>query len=655
MITSVNLCGIPFQSSTDSTRLQMASKQIQQTLTHKNCEIPYVIDENYDKISKYSELGVYFAKDDGHVVFKNDDIIIVTYKNLGIEIHEVPIIRKTHSVYASELRNILNTGDYFKKNDVLFEYDCFNGGIPCWGYNVFSAYDVWFGFNHEDSIVVSESFAQKAKLNMCEKIYLPIYEFTILDPIYNDPDNWKYFPAVNQPIHKSILCQHFIPKTSDTELPNITNMKNKVIQLLRSMSVSDYVKINQKCGLQQFKKEVVQTKLRNAYISGFKIHKINQNRVLLDKNLQNTLDFLYKKYNNFIVDTYKELTSHFTDKFSRQILKRFYIYKENDESKLNIEGINIKECIYLLEFEIRSEDTSVIGDKFTNRFAGKGVCSLIMPDDLRPIALETNKPIDLSFNPFSVYSRMNIGQVIDGAIAKTVMCCDNFIRNNPDQVKETINWLNNNIIKYIYENDHYYNRVNELEQKLEDEDFKQHFLNDIYQKNLYIEAPSFTHIDLINLNKNWINPNESVLIKKKAIDYIKDRLKLKNDFTITSDIVRKNIFCVPMYVNKLYKLTKTTMNSRDFGLVKDITQQPVRGRAQGGGSRLGQMEVEGLLAGGCEKSVKELLTVKSDHNEEKRKLTSQVIETGDYNMDSNIESIGRTKKVVSTILTFLKE
>ena len=70
MITSVNLCGTPFQSNTDSTRLQMASKQIQQTITHLNCDIPYVIDENYDKITKY------YISQDHYKIQTNDTRLI---------------------------------------------------------------------------------------------------------------------------------------------------------------------------------------------------------------------------------------------------------------------------------------------------------------------------------------------------------------------------------------------------------------------------------------------------------------------------------------------------------------------------------------------------------------------------------------------------
>lgn len=413
MITSVNLCGSPFQSNTDSTRLQMVSKQVQQTLTHVNCEIPYVIDQNYDKISKYSKTGIQFAKGSGSILFKNSEIIVVNYDHGGLEIHEIPAIKKTHGVYATCLRNVMDQDTKFNKGDIIFEYDCFSNGIPSWGYNVNTAYDNFFGWNHEDALVLSESFAEKAKITMTEKIVLPIYEFTILDPIYNNSEDFVYFPNIGRPLNKNILCQSFIPKTRTDEIFSITNIKKQVVNMLKNMSLSDYIKMNQKeTEVSQFKKEVIKTKLKDATVAGIKIHKLKPGVKLLDKKLNTVLESLFNTYGNFIIDTYNDLNGVFDETFSKEILKKHYVYQYDSkrQSKSNLENeINLKECIYILEFEIAHEDSSSLGDKFSNRFAGKGVCSLILPDELRPIAMESNEPIDIVFNPFGTFSRMNLG------------------------------------------------------------------------------------------------------------------------------------------------------------------------------------------------------------------------------------------------------
>jgi hypothetical protein len=75
---------------------------------------------------------------------------------------------------------------------------------------------------------------------------------------------------------------------------------------------------------------------------------------------------------------------------------------------------------------------------------------------------------------------------------------------------------------------------------------------------------------------------------------------------------------------KLYKLTKHICNARDFGPVKQITKQPLKGRAKSGGSRIGQMEIKNNLSPrSSNRSIKilsnsgKLLTSKVEDNPER--------------------------------------
>ncbi len=146
MIVSVSLNTIPFLSSTDSTRASMSAKQIQQALTSLNCEVPYVIGSDYRTVTETSRMGIILAKDDGEVIYKNRDILIVKYNNLNKtqDIH-IPPIKKTSSSFGTKLRNSLESGKKFQKGDILAEYDCFMNGVPSYGYNVFTAYMPYFG------------------------------------------------------------------------------------------------------------------------------------------------------------------------------------------------------------------------------------------------------------------------------------------------------------------------------------------------------------------------------------------------------------------------------------------------------------------------------------------------------------------------------
>jgi DNA-directed RNA polymerase subunit beta len=67
-----------------------------------------------------------------------------------------------------------------------------------------------------------------------------------------------------------------------------------------------------------------------------------------------------------------------------------------------------------------------------------------------------------------------------------------------------------------------------------------------------------------------------------------------------------------MYVMKLDHMVEDKIHMRSIGPYSLITQQPLGGKAQGGGQRFGEMEVWALLGHGAAYVLKEMLTIKSD-------------------------------------------
>ncbi|MCL2043712.1 MAG: DNA-directed RNA polymerase subunit beta [Treponema sp.] len=72
------------------------------------------------------------------------------------------------------------------------------------------------------------------------------------------------------------------------------------------------------------------------------------------------------------------------------------------------------------------------------------------------------------------------------------------------------------------------------------------------------------------------------------------------------------IFCGVIYFLKLHHLVDDKMHARSTGPYSLVTQQPLGGKAQFGGQRLGEMEVWALEAYGAAHTLQELLTIKSD-------------------------------------------
>lgn len=649
-ITSINLSTIPGLGSCDSTRLQMSSKQMAQTLVHRDCDIPYFVSSSYHQLSNNSSLGIYFAIDDGEVIYKTDDFMILYYKNHDkIECKSVPPIKKTSQCFASSLRYCLTTGDTFQKNDIIYEYNEFRSGVPSFGYNTFMAYMNFFGFNHEDGLVISESFANRAKGEFVDKIIIPIYEYTFMQPQYEDDDGlFIYFPNIGEQINNHTVCTYLEPKEKKRYTTSV--LTDEVKKMLKKMSLSDLFSLRHNNST-MFCSTSAHTELCDGKVSGIKIHKPanNRNRSLLDKQLENVLENIYSSYKEFVVKDCTEVYEKLGEDYAKQLAKTYLLYTD---SNANVNRHNLSQAVYILELEIEKESPSTLGDKFCNRYAGKGVASIILPDEYRPIAMQSNQPIDYIYSPFGVFSRMNLAQLLEVVVSKNVQYCESKIKKNPKNTASVLSWLNNNII-YHLNDDEYFNDVKNLISQINnDEEIANQFYNEVKENNLYVQGPAFSETRTKELLENSVAPNETILITRESLKYYRDKLGVDIAYPI-EDIKIDNVFCGPSYIMKLYKLTDHCITSRDLGPVRGLTGEPLRGRVNNGGSRLGQMEVEGIITHGLENSFKEIMTVKSDYTKGKQDMIKQLIETGEYDLKSNMSVQGGTKKVINTFLDFL--
>lgn len=80
----------------------------------------------------------------------------------------------------------------------------------------------------------------------------------------------------------------------------------------------------------------------------------------------------------------------------------------------------------------------------------------------------------------------------------------------------------------------------------------------------------------------------------------------------TGDRFEKDIAVGYMYILKLHHMVEDKLHMRSIGPYSLITQQPLGGKAQGGGQRFGEMEVWALLGYGAAYTLREILTIKSD-------------------------------------------
>ena len=245
--------------------------------------------------------------------------------------------------------------------------------------------------NHEDSLIISESAADNCRSTKSEQILIPIHTYSLFKMLHDDNGSpIGYFPPIGHKLKDGVVA-----------LRNQLKMGKNSVQTLKSMNISDLANITSNQAI--FQTIPITTRIKDATIFDIRIHRIDKTKRPIDKTLQTTMENLRNQYSAKLYSIQPDIYSIFKDnKMIEQFFSKYYVLHNH----IDVEEFDKKELIYILEIKVVGESTSSIGDKFANRFANKGVVSLILPDELRPIAMDSNKPIDSIVGPISVnYSR----------------------------------------------------------------------------------------------------------------------------------------------------------------------------------------------------------------------------------------------------------
>ncbi len=133
------------------------------------------------------------------------------------------------------------------------------------------------------------------------------------------------------------------------------------------------------------------------------------------------------------------------------------------------------------------------------------------------------------------------------------------------------------------------------------------FLDEWYEVPVF-QSPSNEQIEQ-KLVKAGFNANSKVVLRDG-----RNGEPLKNE-----------VFVGVIYFLKLHHLVDDKMHARSTGPYSLVTQQPLGGKAQFGGQRLGEMEVWALEAYGAANTLQELLTIKSDDITGRSKIYEAII------------------------------
>ncbi len=216
-----------------------------------------------------------------------------------------------------------------------------------------------------------------------------------------------------------------------------------------------------------------------------------------------------------------------------------------------------------------------VGDKMAGRHGNKGCISRILPSCDMPF-LPDGTPVDIVLNPLGVPSRMNLGQLFETYLG---LACKllGFHAATPcfDGVQES-------------EIDECLRRAREQQEKDEGE-------------------------------LAWINTDGKTVLYDG----------------LTGEPFAQRVVVGVIYMLKLHHLVTDKIHARSIGPYSLVTQQPLGGKAQMGGQRMGEMEVWALEAYGVSYALQELLTVKSDDVQGRTRIYESIVK-GNNVLDSGM-------------------
>jgi DNA-directed RNA polymerase subunit beta len=231
-----------------------------------------------------------------------------------------------------------------------------------------------------------------------------------------------------------------------------------------------------------------------------------------------------------------------------------------------------------------------VGDKFAGRHGNKGVISKVLPVEDMPY-LADGTPIDMVLNPLGVPSRMNIGQILEVHLGWAALSLGKQLSEYAN------NWNTEKVradIKRIYDDPDITAKVDAA-----DEDSLKLILSSL-KGGVHVGTPVFdgaTETDVKALLKMGGLPSTG----KTVLFDGRTGIPFQNPVTVGV-----------MYMLKLHHLVEEKIHARSIGPYSLVSQQPLGGKAQFGGQRLGEMEVWAIEAYGAAYSLQEFLTVKSD-------------------------------------------
>ncbi|MBO5905327.1 MAG: DNA-directed RNA polymerase subunit beta [Kiritimatiellae bacterium] len=625
---------IPFLEHDDANRALMGANMMRQGVPLMRTERPYV-GTGLEGVSAKDSRVIVTALADGVVAYVSADFIIVTEdgelpagKNRfdhdpenGVWRYDLQKYRRCNAGTCFNQKPIVKKGDKVKFGDCLADGPATDQGELALGKNLLVAFMSWRGYNFEDAILINERIVREDVLT---SLHIVTFECGARDTKLGPEEITRDIPNVSEDALKNlgpdgivrvgaevkpgdILVGKVTPKgetelspeerllraifgekaadvrdTSLTVPPGTTGVVMGVQVSTRqdAVVVSDDkpskkakkdAEKKRKNQIARLEKDLV-AKLADAIMNEklpSDVTDTDTGDVIIAANKKikrSQLAVLAKAHDHWDMEDgpAKDKVAAIMDPFEAEFAAVEDAAENADGGLFGDFGGDGEVVKEVRVFLVDKKNLSV-GDKMAGRHGNKGVVSRILPSCDMPF-LPDGRPVDIVLNPLGVPSRMNLGQLFETYLG---LAC-----------------------RYL---------------------------------NFHAATPVFDGVQESEIDELLLKAREVQEKEEGAQSWICPEGKTVLYDGLTGEPFEQKVVVGVIYMLKLHHLVTDKIHARAVGPYSLVTQQPLGGKAQLGGQRMGEMEVWALEAYGVAYALQELLTVKSDDVQGRTRIYESIV------------------------------
>ena len=679
-LVSVAASLVPFLEHDDANRALMGSNMQRQAVPLLRTDAPLVGTGIEAVVARDSGVTV-VAKYDGVVEDADASRIVVRYTDREadasgqwVNIYKLTKFQRTNQSTCFNQRPIAKPGDLVRKGQIIADGPATEMGELALGRNVMVAFMTWGGYNFEDSILVSERLVKE---DVFTSVHIEEFETVARDTKLGPEEITRDIPNLGEDSlanldSAGIICIGAEVKPGNILVGKITpkgetqlSPEEKLLRAIFGEKASDVKDTSLRVppgvegtviDARVFYRKGVDKDERCQQIENDEIARLMKDQEdefhIVTKNTQQRLrEHLDGKTlagpvsdgrkNSPSLKKKDVITAEAVDQISPSAWAKVQLMEDKSGAVSEAVGGIVADydeqvelirliferrvaklkkgdemppgVIKMVKVYVAMKRKLSVGDKMAGRHGNKGVVSRILPEEDMPF-FEDGTPVDLVLNPLGVPSRMNVGQIMETHLG---WASQELGRQIGELVNETSRAaLRERLTRLLGSRDY-----DHWCRELDDDELLE--LAERSRRGLHVATPVFDGAEESEI-KDILREAGLPEIGQTVLRDGRTGERFENEVTVGV-----------MYMLKLHHLVDDKIHARSIGPYSLVTQQPLGGKAQFGGQRLGEMEVWAMEAYGAAYSLQEFLTVKSDDVAGRTRMYEKIVK-GDNVLEAGL-------------------